>query len=155
MIEDFLSHVSASVEVAPSEAFAVLENPVSFRQLVAGARKVRRFDSRWPEVGTRLHHTVGVPPLLLRDHTEVVAHEAPHLLVLDALIRPFGRLRVEFGFAPSPEGTLMTVTEWPEDGPLSWPLVRILTLVGLHLRNREICRRFKKLAARRSRPSGE
>lgn len=155
MIEDFLSHVSASVGVAPSEAFALLENPASFRQLVAGARKVRHFDSRWPEVGTRLHHTVGVPPLLLRDHTEVVAHEKPDLLVLDALIRPLGRLRVEFGFVPSPEGTIMTVTERPEDGPLSWPLVRIVTLVALHIRNREICRRFKKLAAGRTRPSGE
>lgn len=155
MIEDRLSRVSTAVSVPLDQAFGVLENPASFRRMIAGARKVRHFDSRWPEVGTRLHHTVGVPPLLVRDHTEVVAAEAPYLLVLNALVRPFGRLRVEFHFEPGPEGTQMTVVERPESGPLSWPLVRTVTLAALQLRNREICRRFRRLARRRTGTAGE
>ena len=148
------SRVSAVIPVPPPQAFRLLEDPSSFRDLVAGARKIRRFDSRWPEVGTRLHHTVGVPPLLVRDHTEVVAVDMPNLLVLDALIRPLGCLRVEFRFEPHPEGTKITVRERPESGPLSRPLLRTVALAALQLRNREICRRFRKLARQRSRAVG-
>lgn len=145
MNPDGRSEVSAVVPVPREEAFHLLEDPASFRDLVAGARKIRRFDSRWPEPGTRLNHTVGFPPLLLRDHTEVIEQRPPEILVLDAMVRPLGRLQVEFRLDPHPAGSLLTVTERPVDGPVSWPVVRMATGLGLQLRNREICRRFRKL----------
>lgn len=146
--------VSAVIPVPPEQAFRLLEDPASFRRLVAGARRIRRFDSRWPEPGTRLDHTVGIPPFLVRDHTVVVDQSPPGRLVLDALIRPLGRLRVEFRFEPHTDGSLMTVVEEPVEGPVGWPAVRPVTQLALRLRNGEICRRFRKLAELRRRGAG-
>lgn len=148
------SEVSAVIPVPPGQAFRLLEDPSSFRDMVAGVRRIRRFDSRWPEPGTRLEHTVGIPPLLVRDHTEVVEQRSPHHLVLDARVRPFGRLRVEFLFEEHPEGAVMTVSELPAGGLVGWPLMRTATRLALQVRNREICRRFKKLAERRDCSAG-
>lgn len=137
--------VSILLSVPPEEAYRLLEDPGSFQRMVAGARRIRRFDSRWPEKGTRIDHTVGIPPLVVRDHTEVLDQHSPDLLVLDARIRPLGRLCVEFRLEPRSSGSRLTVHEEPVEGPVSWPLVRAVTQLALQLRNREICRRFRKL----------
>lgn len=146
--------VSTDLAVPPQEAFRLLEDPGSFRRLVAGARRIRHFDPRWPEKGTRIDHTVGIPPLLIRDHTEVLDERAPERLLLDAHIWPLGRLRVEFLIEPGPGGSRLTVHEEPEAGPVNWPLLRSATRMAIQLRNREICRRFRKLTEARRRAAG-
>ncbi len=146
--------VTTLLSVSPGEAFRLLEDPGSFQHLVAGARRIRRFDSRWPEEGTRLYHTVGIPPLVVRDHTEVVEEHPPARLALDAHIRPLGRLAVEFRIEPHGGGSRLTVHEEPVGGPVDWPLVRRATRLALRLRNREICRRFRNLTDLRHRSAG-
>lgn len=145
---------STRLDVPADEAFRLLEDPGSFERLVAGARRIRRFDSRWPERGTLLDHTVGFPPLLVRDHTEVMEEQRPRRLLLDAHIWPLGRLTVEFSIEPVGKGSRLTVREEPEEGPISWPLVRRATRRAVQLRNREICRRFRLLADTRHRAAG-
>lgn len=140
------SRVSTVVAAPPEEAFRLLEDPTAFERLVAGARKVRRFDSRWPDPGTRLHHTLGIPPLVVRDHTEVVANRPGESLVLEAKAGPLGQFRVEFSFEADDGGCRLTVSEQPCAGPAAWPGVRRLTRMALGVRNREICRRYRKLA---------
>jgi hypothetical protein len=145
-----MSSVSTELQIPPELAFSVLEDPRSYERLVAGARRIRRFDSRWPEPGTRIHHTVGLPPLLIRDHTEVLECDPPRRLLLDAHIWPFGALTVEFLFERRGTGSLLTVREEPQSGPVSWGPLRQGTRLVVALRNREMCRRYRRLAAARA-----
>ena len=145
----------STVLAAPSEkAFRLLEDPKSFERLVAGARRIRRFDARWPERGTAIQHTVGVPPLLLRDSTTVIEVRSPHLLRLEAGVWPLGALLVEFTFTAHPEGCTLVVREEPMAGPLDLPGVRRLASGGIRLRNLEICRRYRRLLDDRDRALG-
>ena len=149
-----VKEVSTVLAASPSEAFRLLEDPKTFERLVAGARRIRRFDPRWPEPGTAIHHTVGIPPLLVRDSTEVIEMTPPSRLRLEARIWPLGTLEVEFEFADHPEGSTLTVREQPVAGPVAAPGVRRLTAIGVKLRNLEICRRYRKLVTDRYRAVG-
>ena len=149
-----MREVTTILPAPPDEAFRLLEDPASFEDLVAGARRIRRFDPRWPEPGTLIHHTVGIPPVLVRDQTGVVEIERPRRLLLDAHLWPFGTLTVEFVLEPHPEGTRLAVRETPQRGPLSWPGVNRVTEVGVMLRNKEICRRYRRLVEARQRARG-
>lgn len=148
-------HEVSTVLPAPAEkAFRLLEDPKSFERLVAGARRIRRFDARWPDPGTAIHHTVGIPPLLLRDSTTVTDVQPPSLLRLEAGIWPLGSLLVEFTFTPHPEGCTLTVREAPLAGPIDLPGLRRLASGGIKLRNLEICRRYRRLITDRDRAKG-
>ena len=70
-----------------------------------GARKIRDADAHFPAVGARFHHQVGVAPLVLNDHTEVLKNEPPSRLVLRAKTRPFGTARVDLGLLAEGAGT--------------------------------------------------
>lgn len=142
------------LSASPARAFRMLEDPKTFERLVAGARRIRRFDPRWPDQGTAIHHTVGVPPLLVRDSTEVLEVRPPRCLRLEARIWPLGALVVEFEFRDHPGGCLLVVREEPVSGPVAAPALRQLTLAAVKLRNLEICRRYRKLVAARSRALG-
>ena len=147
-------HVTILLPVDPARAFRLSEHPDAFRRLVPGARRVRRFDARWPEPGTRIDHTVGIPPLVVRDRTEVMAEEPPTLLRLAAHVWPLGRLTVEFRLEPAPEGARLTVMEDPVAGPVTWPVVRDMTRALLRLRNMVICRRYRRIIEQMERQCG-
>lgn len=146
-----MREVTTIVASSPEEAFRLLEDPRSFERLVAGARKVRRFDARWPEEGTVIHHTVGIPPLLVRDTTEVQRIEQGRLLCMEARIWPLGTLLVEFEFSSDPAGCRLAVREAPRSGPIARPGVRRIAEAAVTLRNREICRRYRRIIDNRNR----
>lgn len=145
-----MNQVYTPLPVGPDQAFAPLEDPRSFLFLVAGARAIRSFDPRWPEVGTVMHHSVGFRPLLLRDITVVIAVDRPRLLVMDAGLARLGALRVEFRFAADGDGSELMVKEVPCRGPVSWPVVHRVIRAALAVRNRAICRRYRRLIERRA-----
>jgi hypothetical protein len=147
--------VTTLLPVDAPRAFRLVEDPKSFEYLVAGARRIRRFDARWPEPGTAIHHTVGVPPLVLRDRTEVLALEKDRRLLLAAHLRPLGTLEVEFTFETTGTGCLLTVREVPRRGPISWPGVRGMAIMAVWLRNLEICRRYRRLVRIRQAATGQ
>src|SRR4051812_46710029 len=60
------------INVPPATVFAVLSEPGNYPDWVVGARRIRDSDGHFPAVGSRFHHQVGVPPLVLNDHTEVL-----------------------------------------------------------------------------------
>jgi hypothetical protein len=140
---------STVLPVGPERAFEVLEDPRAYRALVVGARRIRRFDPRWPETGTRLHHSVGVAPLIVRDTTEVQECIPGRRLVLEARLQMLGRFVVEFEFRPDPEGCRLTVAERTVQGVAALPLVRTVMNLAIHLRNRELCRRYRRIVQRR------
>lgn len=142
---------SSKVIDVPAAAVAlVLADPRTYDGVVVGSRRIRWFDARWPEVGSRFHHTVGVGPLSLRDHSEVVADELPDRLVLSVHARPLGSAEVEFLVTPEPSGVRVDVTETPTSGllALTWsPLLALLT----RRRNDTLLARLEKVARQRAR----
>jgi uncharacterized protein YndB with AHSA1/START domain len=146
-----LSRISVFLPVPPDRAFQLLEDPRSLRALVAGARRIRRFDPRWPEPGSAVHHSLGVPPLGVRDVTVVTECEPGRRLVLKAGIHYLGSLIVEFELEPHGTGTVLSVTERPAAGAVNLPGMREIVDAAAAVRNAGLGRRFAKLIAKRER----
>ena len=140
-----MREVTTVLPVSREEAFRVLEDPRSFERLVGGARKIRRFDTCWPDDGTVIHHTVGIPPFLIRDTTKVTGIVRPELLRLEARAWPIGAFTVEFEFADDPSGCLMKVREKPTSGFVARPGLKTVVGAGVILRNLDLCRRYRSL----------
>lgn len=86
---------------APADAvWAVLADGWLYASWVVGASRIRDVDAGWPSPGTRLHHSVGLWPALISDHTEVELSEPPHRLVLTAHAQVLGSARVELTIVP-------------------------------------------------------
>lgn len=100
-----------------------------------------------------IHHTVGIPPLLVRDTTEVPQMDPGRFLRMEARIRPLGALVVEFELTPDPGGCRLTVREAPRAGLLSRSGVIPFVEAVAALRNRDICRRYRHLVESRN-PAG-
>lgn len=133
----------------PARVFALLGDPRSLDYFVVGTRSIRRFDPRWPDQGTKVHHSVGFGPLVLRDETEVLESEPDRRLVLEARLRPLGLFRVEFALSAHTEGTALMVNEFPVSGPASLPGLSRLVDRLLAFRNIEMGRRLQILTEQR------
>lgn len=135
--------------VPPERVFAVLADPWSYGHWVVGSDTIRDADPGWPAVGTRFHHRVGVGPLKVDDHTEVVECDPPRRLVLHAKARPLGTARVALDLERRGGGTLVTMVEEAGD-----PLTKIAFWGVTHLlvrgRNAESLRRLEELALARA-----
>ncbi len=139
---------TAVVAAPPDAVFSVLSDPSSYTRFVVGSKRIRRFDPRWPEVGSAFHHTLGVGPFVLRDLTSVTEVEDGRRLVLRAHMRPFAVNRVAFALTPVLEATEVEVEEHPVEGPATKVWNPALDRL-MWLRNQEMLRRLAKLAARR------
>jgi hypothetical protein len=117
---------------------------------VVGASRMREVDQSWPQVGSRLHHSVGNWPLLLDDRTEVLECQPGRLLRLKAHGWPAGAAEVVIELDPQPgSATLVRIREDASEGPAT--LVpgpaRQLAIVP---RNREALRRLAFIAEGRA-----
>ena len=140
-----MAYNEAYINVPPATVFGVLSDPVNYPKWVVGARKIRTADSDFPAVGTRFHHQVGVAPLVLNDHTVVLANDAPSRLVLRAKTRPFGTARVDLGLLAEGSGTRVRMTEVAGDAPSRILLNRVSDPL-IHARNVRSLERLKRLA---------
>jgi uncharacterized protein YndB with AHSA1/START domain len=136
------------INASPARIFELLGDPDCYPKWVVGTRAIRDADEHFPAPGSRFHHQIGVPPLVLNDHTEVLEHDPPSRIVLQAKTRPFGTARIELRLAAEGAGTRVTLIEQAGDlpsrivlNPLSDPLV--------HARNSVSLRRLRRLAERR------
>ena len=135
----------AQFSVPPERVFAVLADPESYGDWVVGSHSIRDADPDWPAVGSRFHHRVGVGPLTVKDHTEVLEVDPPHRLVLRARARPLGTAKVELVLEPRDGGTHVTMTEVAGD-PLSKLAINRLTDPLVHRRNVESLRRLQRIS---------
>lgn len=136
------------IPASPERVFAVLSDPDSYGHWVVGSDTIRDADARWPEVGTRFHHRVGVGPIKVNDHTEVLAMEPARRLTLHAKARPLGTAKVDLGLERRGGGTLVTMVENAGD-PLTRLLFNPLTHFLVRRRNDESLRRLDELATGR------
>jgi uncharacterized protein YndB with AHSA1/START domain len=132
--------------VAPEVVWAVLADPASYGHWVVGSKHIRDADAGFPAPGTKFHHTVGIGPLTVRDHTEVLEADAPRLLRLRAKARPAGTAMVTLELTAHGGESWVRMTE-DLDGPYAIlnPFVQVL----IKLRNAESLRRLEALAVSR------
>jgi uncharacterized protein YndB with AHSA1/START domain len=136
------------VGATPEQVWQVLADGWLYPLWVVGAIRMREVDRHWPAVGARLHHSVGVWPLVIDDHTEVLAATPPSLLRLRARAWPTGEAHVELRLEPEDGGTRVTMREDAVKGAgrlVPSPLRR----AQLAWRNREALRRLALVAERR------
>ncbi len=138
------------IEAAPSDVFAVLQDPATYPLWVIGARRLREADEEWPAVGSALHHELGALGVtVIRDVTVVRTSEPDALLELEAKLRPVGVVIVRLRLTPIDIGTVVTMEERPVDGPVDQVHNPLITW-GLYLRNRWALHRLGRLAAGRA-----
>jgi uncharacterized protein YndB with AHSA1/START domain len=135
--------------VPPRAVWDALADAGGYGYWVVGSKTIRGADPDWPAPGSKFHHTIGVGPFELADHTESLQARAPELLQIRAKGRPLGTATVTLELLPRDGGTLVRITEKP-DGlarPLSFnPVVYAATKA----RNAESLMRLEELALRRA-----
>lgn len=135
--------------VAPTAVWDALADPAAYGFWVVGSKAIRDADPEWPAPGSRFHHTVGVGPFTISDHTNSLEARAPRRLQIRAKVRPLGTARITLEMTPKDGGTLVRITE-TADGPTAIlnlnPLVHLFTKA----RNAESLMRLEELALRRA-----
>ncbi len=140
---------TVTVEAPPDIVFSVLADPPSYASFVVGTKRIRRFDPRFPELGSEFHHTLSIGPIpVVWDLSRVEEVDDGRRLVLRAQMRPLAVNLVAFTLRPDDAGTEVEVEEYAIEGP-----VALLWNPGFEalvsLRNTEMLRRLKNLAERR------
>jgi uncharacterized protein YndB with AHSA1/START domain len=138
------------MHATPAQVWTVLADGWLYPLWVVGATRMREVDATWPQVGSRLHHSVGTWPFVIDDQTAVEKCVPESLLVLRAHAWPAGRADVTLRLKPSGADTLVVMEEHAASGPgalVPGPLQDPL----LHWRNTEALRRLAYLAEHRQR----
>ncbi|MBC7519029.1 MAG: SRPBCC family protein [Microbacteriaceae bacterium] len=130
---------------SPTEVFAVLADGWLYPTWVVGASRMRNVEPQWPAEGSRLHHSVGVWPLLLNDETVMLRWDAPRHLAMQPKGWPIGEARVLIDVRAHRSGSVVRIVEHPVRGPLML-LPRVIVDALLHLRNTETLRRLAYIA---------
>lgn len=141
------------MDCTPEDVFAVLEDGWCFGMWVVGAARIRDVAVDWPAKGSKIHHSVGVWPLLLSDDTEVEAVDAPRRLQLRVRAWPAGNGRVTITCEARDGKTVVIMEEQAMSGPASVLPDSVEDLL-LHPRNVEALRRLSYLAEHRARSHG-
>lgn len=129
----------------PGAVFAVLSDGWLFPGWVVGASRMRTVDDNWPEVGSALHHSFGVWPLLINDDTTVEELRVPTHLVIRPKGWPLGESRVQLDVEPHGRGCRVRITEKTIGGPAAH-IPEAIVNIPLYLRNRETLRRLAYIA---------
>jgi uncharacterized protein YndB with AHSA1/START domain len=136
--------------VPPAAVWDSLADPGDYGYWVVGSKLIRDADPHWPAPGAKFHHTIGVGPLKVSDHTEALDAEPPRLLRMRVKGRPLGTAIVTMEMTPRDGGTVVRMTENPEG--LTLPLaLNPLVHVATKARNAESLARLEELALRRAR----
>lgn len=147
-----MTEVRAEVRASAERVFAELADGWAYVGWVVGASHIRDVEAAWPNVGSKIHHNVGVWPAVVSDTTESLACEPGRRLLLRARGWPLGEAVVEIVLEQrSAALTEVTIREAPSAGPGHWldnPLLRMM----LRLRNRETLRRLADRVEHRAFP---
>jgi uncharacterized protein YndB with AHSA1/START domain len=139
---------SRLVHATPEQVWDVLADGWLYPGWVVGASRMREVEEAWPGVGSKLHHSVGLWPLLIDDSTEVLECVPGVSLTLRARAWPVGEAQVKVRLEPVGAETEVRIDEKAVSGPGAYvpPPVEGLTLKW---RNTETLRRLAFIAERR------
>jgi uncharacterized protein YndB with AHSA1/START domain len=139
-----------TMNASPEAVWEVLSDGWLYPLWVVGASRMRDVDPGWPQVGSKLHHSVGVWPGLIDDNTEVLACEPGRSIRLRAKGWPMGEAEVVLELERATNGTRVKIFEKPVKGPgalVPPPLVDPM----LKWRNTETLRRLAYVVEGRTR----
>jgi hypothetical protein len=128
------------------DLFRVLADGWLYPVWVVGASRIREVEADWPRAGSRLHHSVGVWPVLI-DDTTVMTEWVPGVR-MRARARgwPIGEAVVVIEAQPRGEDRcVVRIFEEAATGPARL-IPKFLRVVMLNFRNRETLRRLAYLA---------
>jgi uncharacterized protein YndB with AHSA1/START domain len=145
-----VSTTTRLLHASPAQVWEVLADGWLYPLWVVGATRMREVDDSWPQVGARLHHSVGAWPVVIDDKTEVEECKPEQLLKLRAHAWPAGRADVTLRLHPVGTETEVVMEEHAAAGPGAL-VPRPLQDPILHWRNTEALRRLAFLAERRQR----
>lgn len=133
------------IAASPEAVFTVLANGWLFPVWVVGASRMRAVEDRWPAVGAKIHHSVGVWPALIDDSTSMLEWDPPRRAVMQARLWPVGEATVALDVEPAASGCVVTITEVPSSGPFA-KVPRPAADGPIKVRNVETLKRLAYLA---------
>ena len=142
---------SRFIDVPPANVWEVLADGWLYPVWVVGATRVREVDDTWPEVGSKIHHSVGVWPMTIDDDTEVMGARPGALLKLRARVWPFGEASVVIRLTASGAGTEVVIEEDAVGGPARF-VPKPVRGLSLRIRNVETLKRLAFVAEGRRQP---
>ena len=143
-----MSTTKRLVAAPPDKVWDVLADGWLYPLWVVGAARIRKVDAAWPRPSSKIHHSVGLWPLLINDNTEVLESQAGRLLHLRARAWPVGEAEVKITLTDSGAGTEVVLEEDAVSGPgvlVPQPFRRL----SLTWRNIETLRRLAFIAENR------
>jgi uncharacterized protein YndB with AHSA1/START domain len=144
-----MAYTSREVEASVHDVFALLTDPQTYPDWLAGASDIRAVDDDWPRLGSKFHHWVGVGPLRVADSTKVLEIEPDRRLRLGVRARPFVSAIATFTLVGDDRRCMVSLEEEPAV-PLIGTIVRPVMDPLTHLRNHVSLRRLAALAAARA-----
>jgi uncharacterized protein YndB with AHSA1/START domain len=129
------------IQATPDAVWDVLADGWLYPLWVVGASRIRDVDSTWPAEGSRIHHSVGVWPALIDDHTEVLASQPGRSIRLRARAWPVGEAEVLITLDPDGAQSRVEIKEDATAGPGTL-VPEPLKGVSLKWRNTETLRRL-------------
>ncbi|MEJ1114467.1 SRPBCC family protein [Paenarthrobacter sp. CCNWLY172] len=89
-----MSTVTQLFRSPAADVWDVIEDGWLYPGWVVGASRIRAVDDQWPQVGSKLHHSVGSWPFLIDDSSRVTAVEPGRKLEILARGWPLGEARI-------------------------------------------------------------
>jgi uncharacterized protein YndB with AHSA1/START domain len=144
-----MSHNSMVIEATPDQVWDVLADGWLYPLWVVGATRMRDVDHNWPEVGSKLHHSAGVWPVVINDDTEVLEVAPRTMMRLRARGWPMGEAEVVITLTPVSAHTRVDIEEDAVNGPGAM-VPKPLREPMLKMRNVETLRRLAFVAEGRA-----
>jgi uncharacterized protein YndB with AHSA1/START domain len=105
------------IDAPPQSVWDVLADGWLYPLWVVGATRMRAVEEDWPAVGSRIHHSAGVWPVVVDDNTEVKEVEPLQRLRLRAKGWPLGEADVVIELEAVGTCTRVRITEDAAEGP--------------------------------------
>jgi uncharacterized protein YndB with AHSA1/START domain len=139
-----MAFTSRIIDAPAGVVWAALIDPSTYPDWLIGTREVREIESDWPAIGSGFHHSVGVPPLVLRDRTHITAILPGRRLELAVKARPLVSACARFELVSDGDRTVVTLEEEPAHRVIG-NLVRPVLDVATHHRNHRSLRNLDDL----------
>lgn len=143
-----MSTTKRLVAAPPDKVWEVLADGWLYPLWVVGAARIREVDAAWPQPSSKIHHSVGLWPLLINDDTEVLESQAGRFLHLRARAWPVGEAEVKITLTESGAGTEVVLEEDAVSGPAAL-VPQPFRGLSLTWRNIETLRRLAFIAEKR------